>query len=111
MIICSAFLVNFLSQHFARAITVFPFILLKDKSLKNDRVLLNHEKIHWYQQLETGIFLFYLWYLASYFYSRSKGLSHYESYRHISFEQEAFDNESNLYYLKKRRLWAFIHWV
>ena len=35
-----------------RALTVFPLILLSDKSDRSDRVLINHERIHIRQQLE-----------------------------------------------------------
>jgi len=43
-------------------LTVFPFIFLKYKHLKNDSVLLNHEQIHLKQQLELLILPFFIFY-------------------------------------------------
>jgi hypothetical protein len=35
----------------------------------------------------------------------------YKAYRSISFEREAYDNETNLYYLKERRTFGFIKYL
>lgn len=90
-----------------RAITLFPFILLKRRKDKVDKVLLNHEKIHIRQQLEMLIFLFYIWYgiefLIRYWQYKNWNLA----YRNISFEKEAYQNEKDYDYLKKRSFWGF----
>ena len=44
-------------------VTLWPFIVLKEDSLKEDHALVNHERIHLRQQLELFIIPFYIWYL------------------------------------------------
>lgn len=88
-------------------ITLFPFILLKHKGLKNDKIFLNHEKIHLRQQLELGIIFFYLWYVVEFAYWYAQYGKWYLAYRKISFEREAYAQESRLDYLKHRKFWSF----
>lgn len=88
---------------------LFPFILTRRK-LPSHR-LINHECIHLRQQLEMGIVLFYLWYLTEYLIRLIEFRKHYLAYLHISFEQEAYQNEGNPEYLKKRKLWAFLKYL
>ncbi len=90
-------------------IALFPFILVKYP--KPGPTLLNHERIHLRQQVELGIFLFYLWYVVEYAIRRFQYRQHYRAYRNISFEREAFSNEQNLNYLQSRPLWAFWHYM
>ncbi|GAB3897244.1 hypothetical protein GCM10028803_15530 [Larkinella knui] len=70
--------------------------------------MLHHERIHLRQQLELGILPFYVWYLLEYLVRRWQYTSHYEAYRNISFEREAFDNERNLTYWKTRKWYGFL---
>jgi len=84
---------------------IFPFLLVKHA--KPSKVLINHERIHFRQQLETLIFPFYLGYLLEYFIGRLRGKSPNQAYMSISFEREAYANDSDLGYLKKRKIWAF----
>ncbi|WP_320815260.1 hypothetical protein [Flavobacterium sp.] len=90
-----------------RGITLFPFIIFSDTNSKNNLVLLNHEKIHIRQQLELLIIPFYMWYglefLVRYFQYKNWNLA----YKNISFEREAYANEKDLNYLKKRSFWEF----
>jgi len=81
-----------------RGITLFPFIILKSKDLLQDKKLINHEKIHLRQQIELLIIPFYIIYLIEYI---------LKGYRGISFEREAYDNDQDLDYLKKRKLFAW----
>ena len=90
-----------------RAIALFPFVLVATKRDKYDKVLINHEKIHLYQQLEMLIIPFYLLYLGHYFIGLIKLKKYYPAYMNIVFEREAYRNEWNLEYLKNRKLWAF----
>jgi len=92
-------------------ITLFPFIFLKDKSLKLNKTLVNHEKIHIKQQLEMFVIFFYTWYLIEYFIRLIHYKNKYEAYKNISFEREAYDNESNLLYLKNRKLYSFLNYL
>jgi hypothetical protein len=108
IIIQSKILVKFITFNFARAITLFPFILLKDKNLKNDEIIINHEKIHIRQQMELLIIPFYLMYIIEFLIKYLKYKSRYRAYMNISFEKEAFENESNKDYLKSRKFYGFI---
>lgn len=90
-------------------ITLFPFILLRNKLDKDNEILINHEKIHIRQQLELLIIFFYLWYILEYFYWYIKLRNGYLAYKSIRFEKEAYDNERNINYLKHRKLWSFLN--
>lgn len=87
---------------------IFPFVLLRDKKLKENTVLINHEKIHLLQQAELLILPFYIWYVAEYLLRLIAYRDRNKAYRNISFEREAYTNESNSNYLKNRPLWNFI---
>ena len=82
------------------AITLFPFILLK-KELKEDFVLLNHERIHLRQQLELLILPFYILYMVEYGIKYFKLKNAHKAYLAISFEREAYAKEDDFDYLKK----------
>lgn len=89
-------------------ITLFPFIFLKDSSLKKDSIFINHEQIHLRQQIELLLVGFYIWYFFSFLYYILQGKSRKEAYHMICFEREAYQYESDLTYLKNRRFWAFL---
>src|SRR5690554_2508962 len=89
-------------------ITLFPFVFLKDRSFKEDLVLLNHERIHLKQQLELLVLPFYLIYCLEFLVRLFQYKSWHLAYRNISFEREAFTNEKDLDYLKSRSLWNFM---
>lgn len=89
-----------------RAMAFWPFILLKEKALIYDEVMMNHEKIHLAQQKELLVIPFYLLYFSEYILNRLFSKNHDQAYRKISFEQEAYKFDKNLNYLKKRKLWA-----
>lgn len=80
----------------------FVIILRKDSSLS----LKNHETIHFWQQLECLFLLWYLIYLFNYLILRLK-YKHYEAYKKICFESEAYENERDLEYISKRKLYAW----
>ena len=91
-----------------RSITIFPFIFLLHKGDRENRVLVQHEKIHIRQQLELLVLFFYVWYFVEftvkYVYYRNWN----RAYRNISLEREAYANEKDLYYLKQRSFWRFL---
>lgn len=90
---------------------MFPFILLRRKTDRQNKVLINHEKIHIRQQLELLIIPFYIWYLSEYYLKYLKYKNPQLAYRNISFEREAYANDQNLNYLKKRKFWSFIRYI
>lgn len=87
---------------------IFPFVLIQQKHLKHDVVLVNHESIHLRQQLELLILPFYLWYSGHYLVNLWRFKNAHRAYREIIFEREAFACENDLEYLQKRRRWAFL---
>lgn len=92
-------------------ITLWPFILIKNQALKSDTILINHEKIHLRQQIEMFVIPFYLWYGIEYLFRLIQYKNRHLAYRNISFEREAYANETNLTYLKSRRLWRFLYFM
>lgn len=84
-----------------RGLAFFPFIFLPTTTKIDDR-LINHERIHLRQQLELLVIPFYIWYLIAFI---TRG------YMNISFEKEAYANDNDLTYLKKRRIFAFIKYI
>lgn len=104
-------ILKFITGDFARAMALFPFILVKDKSYAKDKYLMHHERIHLKQQVELFILPFYIWYGFEYLVRRVQFRSHYIAYRHISFEREAYANEKNLNYLRERKFWSFLKYL
>lgn len=91
--------------------TVFPFIFLKSKVLKQSETLVNHEKIHLKQQLELLIVPFYIWYGLEFVFRLIQHKNWHIAYKNISFEREAYCNDTNLEYLKTRRYWQFLKYI
>ena len=95
----------------AAGMAIFPFILLKSAKLKNDPEVINHEKIHIRQQLELLILPFYLLYLGHFFINLIKYKNKDLAYRNISFEREAYTKETDLHYIRNRRMFQFLHYI
>lgn len=91
-------------------ITIFPFIFLKYKTLKWNKVLINHEKIHLRQQLELLIVPFFIIYIIEFLIRFVKYKDWNLAYRNISFEREAHKNQADLKFLEIRRFWNFINY-
>lgn len=92
-------------------ITLFPFIFLRKKTLKENKNLINHEKIHLKQQLELLLIFFYIFYGLEFVIKFLKYKNRYSTYKNLSFEREAYINEDNLHYIKTRKLWSFINYL
>lgn len=92
-------------------ITLYPFIFLKNKELRENEVLVNHEKIHLRQQKELFVIFFYLFYVVEWMIKLIQFRNGYLAYINLSFEREAYQNESNLNYLKSRKLYRFFNYL
>lgn len=90
---------------------VFPFVFIKYEKNKNDLVLMNHEKIHLCQQLELLILPFFIWYGIEFLVRLVQFRNWKLAYRNISFEREAYQNEKNLNYLRKRFFYKFLSYL
>ena len=86
-------------------VTLAPFGVYLRKDHMEDKVVINHESIHWKQQKEMLIIFFYIWYFSEWiirsFYQ--KGV-----YRKLLMEREAYDNELNLKYLETRKPYSWL---
>ena len=92
----------------ANAMALFPFMLFKDAGMKDDPIIIRHEKIHFYQQLELLILPFYILYLLHYLIGFIKFRNHQQAYFNLCFEREAYANDKNSNYLKNRRPYAWL---
>jgi len=92
-------------------LSLWPFIILKEDSLKTDEVLINHERIHLKQQRELLILPFYLWYISEWLFRTVLYLDSYRAYQNISFEREAYANEKDMQYLAKRKIFGFLQYL
>lgn len=106
------FVVNkcLLRRHFV-GITLWPFIVMRTANLQEDRVFINHEKIHIRQQAEMMVIFFFLWYFFEYLFRLLQYRDRYIAYLNISFEREAYARELELDYLKKRSFWSFLAYL
>jgi hypothetical protein len=94
-----------------RGLTLFPFVFVKYSFDADNKVLVNHEKIHLQQQLELLVLPFYIWYLLEYAVRLLRYKNANLAYRNISFEREAYANEHNLDYLKMRPFFGFLNFL
>ncbi len=92
-------------------LTIWPFILLKNKELRVNKVLINHETIHLKQQLELLVIPFFIWYFLEYLFRLVQYRNSFTAYKNISFERESYANEHNIDYLKSRKLYSFLNYI
>ena len=90
------------------AIALYPFIICIDNL---DDITLNHENIHLQQQRELYVVGFYFLYAYYNIKGLLKGNSSTEAYLNIPFESEAYSNEENLEYLKKRKKMSWVKYI
>jgi hypothetical protein len=91
-----------------RGLAVFPFVFVKYNSDKKNEVFVNHERIHLRQQLELLVIPFFIWYFTEFLVRFIQYKNWDLAYRNISFEREAYANEKDLNYLKRRSFWCFL---
>lgn len=102
--------VDFFTADWVAAITLAPFAIYvsEEKYLKNKK-LINHESIHWKQQLEMLIIFFYIWYLIEWFIRLFVNPGN--AYKSISFEREANKFEKDETYLTNRKAFAWLKFM
>ena len=92
------------------AITIFPFIIVKETSNVDDKILINHETIHLKQQKELLFVLFFIWYGLEFCILFLKYRNFKIAYRNIVFEKEAYPNEKSVSYAKTRKYFGFLEY-
>ena len=102
---------HFLLRKKFTGMAVWPFIIVRNKQLKQDAVFLNHERIHLRQQVEMLVILFFIWYFLEFLVRLVQFRDRHLAYINISFEKEAYANEKDLDYLKKRSFWRFVKYL
>lgn len=69
---------------------------------------INHESIHTKQGWELLWIGFYLWYMIEYLIRLIIYRDSHTAYRNISFEREAYFNQSDLSYLDRRKHYSWV---
>jgi hypothetical protein len=87
-------------------ITLAPFGVYIREDYMNSTSTVNHEAIHWKQQMEMLVIPFYLWYLVEW---GLKILIHGGmAYYYLSFEREAYTHQDDMEYIKNRKRFAWV---
>ena len=90
-----------------KAITILNFIFVRKEYTINE-LTISHENIHFEQEKELLFIGFYLWYIIEYLINYIKYNNSYKAYRNISFEKEAYNNQSDFSYYKHRKHYAWL---
>lgn len=93
-----------------KTINIFGILFTKGELNKYE---INHEQIHTEQMKEMLYIFFYIWYLIEYLIIKLGNLfkSQSEQYHEISFEEEAYNNQANLDYIKNRKRYAWFKYI
>ncbi len=100
-------------------ISLFPVVILREK-YKNivnaytyirAKTIRNHETIHFKQQVETLVILFYIIYILEFTVKLAIYRNVKQAYKNISFEREAYLNEGNFTYIKHRKKYNWINLI
>jgi len=90
------------------AVNLFGILFVRENVILTDEIR-NHEEIHTAQMRELLYVFFYIWYLFEWFLKLFKYGS--KSYYNVSFEREAYQNESNPEYLNSRVIFSFLMYL
>ena len=101
--------VPFMGKDFI-AINLFGLIVVRKGAFFPDSSL-NHEMIHSAQQREMLFVFFYIWYVLEWLIRLLCSFSAKKAYFRISFEREAYANENNEEYLKRRKLFSWLKYM
>lgn len=71
-------------------ITLYPFVYIAKTKEECPQHLIDHEMVHIQQIEKIGVIRFYSSYVWQYLKGRLSGKNHYDTYRSISFEVEAY---------------------
>jgi hypothetical protein len=101
-------LIRLITWENVSAICLAPFgIFVRDNKFTLE--LINHEMIHWQQQKELLFIFFYIWYFIEWILRKIFTMG--DAYANISFEKEAYFNQSDINYICKRKKYSFIKYL
>ncbi len=90
----------------------FPFIILRSSYKVNpDMGIINHERIHLYQQAECLILIWWFIWVIEVIFKSLYYRSFSKVYYSLSFEREAYSNQDNSSYLDNRKWFSFIKYI
>jgi hypothetical protein len=92
------------------AINLFGFIIVK-KGIQMRWVDIHHELIHSRQQAEMLWIPFYTWYVIEWMVKLLKYRNLTKAYYNISFEREAYMNQYDIKYLRRRRWYSWMRYL
>lgn len=93
------------------AVNLFGVLFCRRETIMTPE-LIRHEQIHTAQMVELLVVGFYLWYMTEWLVrllAERKGWKN--AYRHISFEQEAYDHMHDADYPASRRHYAWFRYL
>lgn len=90
------------------AINIFGILFAKTDLTPQ---LINHERIHTRQMLETAFVGFYIFYLVEWLVRLVMLRDSYKAYRAVSYEREAYANSADPAYLQRRPFWNFLRYL
>lgn len=93
------------------AINLFGIIFARKEFNPISERTLNHERIHTVQMKELLFVFFYLWYGIEWIIRLIQYRDRKEAYLNISFEREAYVNQSNTDYLKSRKYYQNLKYL
>lgn len=89
-----------------------PFLFLASGiDLARNHTLLNHEKIHFRQQIELAWIPFFIWYVVEYLIRLIITRSHTRAYLNISFEREAYAHAGDPGYLSSGKPYSWFRYL
>ena len=91
-------------------VNLFGILFIRKETILTKRMF-THECIHTAQMEDMYYILFYLWYAIEWLIRLVKTKNAYEAYKSISLEKEAYENDSNAFYLMRRMPYAWLKWV
>ena len=111
MKIVSAFVGRYDRPYAGHALLGLPIVIVREKRMLDDEVLLNHEFIHFLQSLYLLIVGFWVLYLFFWIYNSIKYRSFEEGYKNVPFELEAYAHQSNFFYHVQRHPYGWVKYV
>lgn len=90
------------------AINLFGVLFAKSPC---DSVTINHEEIHTRQMRELLYLPFYVAYVVEWLFRLAQYRDFMKAYAAISFEREAYANQRDLGYLRRRRPYSFLKYL
>lgn len=86
----------------------YPSKVVDERWIEKGKVTINHETIHFKQQLELLVIPFYVLYLLNWLINLFRFGNAKTAYREIVFEKEAYSNEENMDYVATRKPYSWI---